>query len=75
MRRGIVRHDQHRRLAGTDEVARHPLHEVGPDAVEVVQVLLDYRHVQGRRANSSGAQTSRPELYMASGFSGRCPTG
>src|SRR5712691_733543 len=28
----------------------------------------------GRRARSSGAQTSRPELYMTSGFSGRCPT-
>jgi hypothetical protein len=37
--RGIVRHDQHRGLAGPREVARHTVHEVGPDAVDVVQVL------------------------------------
>src|SRR5437899_9439925 len=29
----------------------------------------------GRRAHSAGAQVSRPEVYMTSGFSGRCPTG
>jgi len=31
--------------------------------------------ISGCRARSAELQTSRPELYMMSGFSGRCPTG
>jgi hypothetical protein len=47
VRRDVVRQDKHRPLARARKIARHALHEVGPQAVEVVQVFLDglHRHV------------------------------
>src|SRR5262249_2473010 len=40
----VVRHHQYWRLAGTDEVARYAVYEVGLDAIEVMQVRFDGRH-------------------------------
>src|SRR6516225_6939675 len=47
MRRYIVWQHKHRRLAGFREVARHAVHEVGPHAVEAVQIRLNgsHRHI------------------------------
>jgi hypothetical protein len=49
---GVVRQDKHRRLAIAHELARHAVHEVGPDTVRVVQVLLYgfHRHLGLPRA-------------------------
>src|SRR5215471_2243297 len=46
VRRRVVRHHQHRCVARPYEVARHAVHEVGPDAIEAVQVCFDRRHGQ-----------------------------
>jgi hypothetical protein len=59
VRRGVVRQDKHRRLARTREVARHAVHEVGPDAVKVVQVRL-YRF--RRHFGPAGAELPRPAI-------------
>src|SRR5215472_16119363 len=47
MRSRIVGQHQHRRLAGFREVARYAVHEVGPHAVEAVQIRLNrgHRHI------------------------------
>jgi len=47
MRRYVVGRHQDRRLAGFREVARHAVHEVGPHAVEAVQIRLNgsHRHI------------------------------
>src|SRR5262249_47746593 len=47
MGRHVVGQHQHWRLARLREVARHAVHEIGPHAVEAVQVFLDrfHRHV------------------------------
>src|SRR6516225_9882604 len=44
MRSRIVGQHQHRRLAGFREVARYAVHEVGPHAVEAVQIRLNHGH-------------------------------
>src|SRR6266853_1761191 len=69
-RLGVVGEHQHRGLAGAREVARHAVHEVGADAVKVVQVLLDGFH---RHVGLPLAEFGRP--YIPSGFSGRWPIG
>src|SRR5215470_13730786 len=47
MRRHVVGQHQHWGLARLREVARHAVHEIGPHAVEAVQVFLErfHRHV------------------------------
>ena len=65
MGRRFVRQDQNGCLAGTREVRRNAVNELGPDAVKVMEITLDLLHVEiGRRDSNSGAQTSRPELNM-----------
>src|SRR4051812_17555727 len=59
VRRDVVRQDQHRRLVGTHEIARDAVHEVGPHAVKVVQVLLYRFH---RHLGPSGAELFGPDI-------------
>src|SRR5262249_29177869 len=40
VRRRVVRHHEHWRWAGPDELARHAVHEVRAHAIEVVEIAL-----------------------------------
>ena len=57
MRGHVVRHDQHRRLAGTDEVTRDAEHEVRAYTVQAVQMRFDHLH---RDVRPAGAQRRTP---------------
>src|SRR5436309_15603942 len=59
VRRDVVRQDKHWRLARARKIARHAVHAVGPQAVEVVQVFLDglHRHVGAPLAKLLGPDT------------------
>jgi hypothetical protein len=48
--RGVVGQDQDRRPAVLNELARHAVEKIRVYAVQIVQVLLDLRHVQIRPA-------------------------
>ena len=77
MRRHVVRQHQHRRLAGLRKLARHAVHEVGPHAVKVVQILLDGLH-RARRAAARGTpwpSRSGRSCTCSPACSGRWPTG
>ena len=64
----VVRQDPDRRTAIADEIARYAVEKVGLHPVEVVQILVDLRHVEvGPARQQLGAQTSLPERYMTSG--------
>jgi len=53
VRRRVVQHDQHRRLAGAHEVARHAVDEVAGRAVAGVQIGVDDRHRDGVPSGSA----------------------
>jgi len=57
MRRDIVREDQHGRLAGTHEIARHGEDEVRIGPVHLRQEFLDHRH---RDVGPAGDQRRAP---------------